>query len=253
VAAICQTVGLNPLTKPLDFITLQGKLTLYANKGAAEQLRSLHGVSIKILSRQIESECYVVHAQATRKNGQTDESIAAVPMWDKMPPAERANALMKCETKAKRRVTLSICGLGILDESELDTVNGHRVGAIDAATSTLDTATTINAEIVTSPAPSAPPPAAEPDPAPQPPTPKADHQSEIPTPPAEQVNYAEAMTKAIGVQHLAAAVRWLINNKWITSEQAMDEDPFKHVAQPNAEKVLKRPQAFLRAIGVTTK
>jgi hypothetical protein len=33
-----------------------------------------------------------------------------------------ANAFMKAETKAKRRATLSICGLGILDESELDTM-----------------------------------------------------------------------------------------------------------------------------------
>ena len=31
---------------------------------------------------------------------------------------------MKAKTKAKRRVTLSICGLGILDESEADTMPG---------------------------------------------------------------------------------------------------------------------------------
>jgi len=31
---------------------------------------------------------------------------------------------MKCETKAKRRATLSICGLGMLDESELETIPG---------------------------------------------------------------------------------------------------------------------------------
>jgi hypothetical protein len=30
---------------------------------------------------------------------------------------------MKCETKAKRRVTLSICGLGMLDETEVDSLN----------------------------------------------------------------------------------------------------------------------------------
>jgi hypothetical protein len=29
---------------------------------------------------------------------------------------------MKAETKAKRRVTLSICGLGLLDETEVETV-----------------------------------------------------------------------------------------------------------------------------------
>jgi len=34
------------------------------------------------------------------------------------------NAMMKSVTKAKRRVTLSICGLGLLDETEVDSVPG---------------------------------------------------------------------------------------------------------------------------------
>nr|MBA2706681.1 hypothetical protein [Gemmatimonadaceae bacterium] len=38
-----------------------------------------------------------------------------------------ANALMKAVTKAKRRVTFSICGLGTLDETELETIPGTRV------------------------------------------------------------------------------------------------------------------------------
>jgi hypothetical protein len=38
-----------------------------------------------------------------------------------------ANALMKAETKAKRRVTLSICGLGMLDESEVESIPGAAV------------------------------------------------------------------------------------------------------------------------------
>src|SRR5690606_24912460 len=39
-----------------------------------------------------------------------------------------ANAYMKAETKAKRRVTLSICGLGWLDETETETIpDAHRV------------------------------------------------------------------------------------------------------------------------------
>jgi hypothetical protein len=44
-----------------------------------------------------------------------------------------ANALMKCETKAKRRVTLSLASLGWLDETELDTIPQIRVGAPTAA------------------------------------------------------------------------------------------------------------------------
>jgi hypothetical protein len=39
-----------------------------------------------------------------------------------------ANALMRAETKAKRRVTLSLAGLGWLDETEIVTIPGARVG-----------------------------------------------------------------------------------------------------------------------------
>jgi hypothetical protein len=34
---------------------------------------------------------------------------------------------MNAETKAKRRLTLSLAGLGALDESEIETTGGHRV------------------------------------------------------------------------------------------------------------------------------
>jgi hypothetical protein len=61
----------------------------------------------------------VVTARATMPDGRVDESIGALPI-DKLQGEARANALMKCETKAKRRVTLSICGLGMLDESEIE-------------------------------------------------------------------------------------------------------------------------------------
>ena len=33
---------------------------------------------------------------------------------------------MKAETKAKRRATLSICGLGMLDETEIETIPDAR-------------------------------------------------------------------------------------------------------------------------------
>ncbi len=66
---------------------------------------------------------YSVTAMATDKTGRTDESIGAVPI-DGMKGETRANAMMKAETKAKRRVTLSICGLGMLDETEVETIPG---------------------------------------------------------------------------------------------------------------------------------
>ena len=42
--------------------------------------------------------------------------------------------MMKAETKAKRRVTLSICGLALLDDSEVDSVRGASRVAIDPQT-----------------------------------------------------------------------------------------------------------------------
>jgi hypothetical protein len=67
-----------------------------------------------------------VTARATMPDGRHDESIGAVPI-EGLKGENRANALMKGETKAKRRVTLSICGLGILDESEVESIAGAQV------------------------------------------------------------------------------------------------------------------------------
>lgn len=120
---VCDSLGLNPLTRPFDYITLNGKLTLYARKDATEQLRSLRGVSIQIVAREMVDDVYVVTARATTREGRTDESIGAVTVGNLKGEA-KANAMMKAETKAKRRITLSICGLGLLDEMEVETIPG---------------------------------------------------------------------------------------------------------------------------------
>lgn len=121
---VCASVGLNPLTRPLDFIQLNGKLVLYAKKDATDQLRKIYTVSITKLDESIKEGLCIVTAYARDKNGKEDSDVGAVPL-----PAggeARANAIMKAVTKAKRRVTLSICGMGLLDESELDTIPNAR-------------------------------------------------------------------------------------------------------------------------------
>ena len=127
-STVCQSVGLNPLTKPFEYITLNGKLTLYARKDATDQLRSLRGVSVAIVSRERVDDVYVVTARATMPDGRVDESIGAV-FLGKTTGETLANALMKAETKAKRRVTLSICGLGMLDETEVETIPAPAISA----------------------------------------------------------------------------------------------------------------------------
>ena len=123
---VCESVGLNPFTKPFEYIKLNNKLTLYAKRDATDQLRKIHGISVQIVARENVGDVYVVTARATDITGRTDESVGAVPLKGLQGEA-LANAFMKAETKAKRRVTLSIAGLGMLDETEVTTIAGAQV------------------------------------------------------------------------------------------------------------------------------
>lgn len=118
---VCESVGLNPLTQPLAFIRFQGKEVLYAGKNCTEQLRDINGISLKIISREQIGDVYIVTAEAINRHGRCDSSTGVVNIKGLQGDA-LANAFMKAETKAKRRVTLSVSGLGYLDESETDSV-----------------------------------------------------------------------------------------------------------------------------------
>ena len=121
---VCESVGLNPLTWPFEYIRLNGKLKLYAKKDCTDQLRSLRGVSISKAETRIESGLAIVEVTATTKDGRSDCDMGCVPITG-LSGESLGNALMKAVTKAKRRVTLSICGLGWLDETELDFVKSE--------------------------------------------------------------------------------------------------------------------------------
>ncbi|HUX02301.1 MAG TPA: hypothetical protein VMY35_15155 [Phycisphaerae bacterium] len=118
---ICVRVGVDPATRPFEFIKLNGKLVLYARRECTDQLRRLHGVSVTDLTGSVVSNMYVVTAKVTNAKGRTDIATGAVNIRGLAGDA-LANAIMKTETKAKRRATLSICGLGMLDETEIDTL-----------------------------------------------------------------------------------------------------------------------------------
>ena len=142
--AMANACGLNPATRPFEFLELNGKMVLYVKKEATDQIRLLQKISIKVVKSDIVGELYVVQVQASTKDGREDFATGAVnysgKRWNKKSGEyaeaeadDLANAIMKAETKAKRRATLSICGLGALDESELDTVP-RAVKMIDAET-----------------------------------------------------------------------------------------------------------------------
>jgi hypothetical protein len=124
--ALCESLGLNPLSKPFAYITLNGKLTLYALRDAADQLRKINGVSITEMVPELISDLFVVKVKALDRDGRTDAATGAVNIKGLAGEA-LANAMMKAETKAKRRVTLSLCGLGFLDETEVDTLRDQGI------------------------------------------------------------------------------------------------------------------------------
>ena len=130
---VCESLGLNPLTAPFAYIKLNNKLTLYAKRDCTDQLRALHGISTTITSREVTNEVYVVTAKASTPEGRSDESIGAVPI-NNLKGEFLANAYMKAETKSKRRVTLSIVGLGWLDETEVGSILEAEVVPVDHAT-----------------------------------------------------------------------------------------------------------------------
>jgi hypothetical protein len=125
--AVCQSLGVNPLTRPFDYLVLNGRLTLYANRTCADQLRTNRNISVKITAREVLDDVYIVTAWGRLPDGREDEATGAVSIAGLKGEA-RANAMMKAETKAKRRLTLSLAGLGWMDETEVDTVpNARRV------------------------------------------------------------------------------------------------------------------------------
>jgi hypothetical protein len=119
--AVCRSVGLNPLTRPFEYLRLNGKLVLYARRDAGDQLRKIHGVSLRIVSQENDGDVYTVTTEAKAADGRLDMDIGAVVIASLRGEA-LANARMKAVTKSKRRVTLSICGLGLLDETEVSDV-----------------------------------------------------------------------------------------------------------------------------------
>lgn len=120
----CERIGLDPFTKPFDILRLNGKEVLYLTRSGAQQLNKLHGVSHQITAREVVAgEVYQVTARATLPDGRHTESIGAVSVAG-MKGENYCNAIMKAETKAKRRSTLDLLGLGILSEEEAIGVPG---------------------------------------------------------------------------------------------------------------------------------
>ena len=126
---LCQSLGLNPRSRPFDWILFKEgrdgpeKLSLYPNSSCMAQLRNLHRIRVEITRREVVGDLFVCEARGTLPDGRTDTASKYVPITnyqgERLRGQQLGNAMMKAETGAKRRLTLSIVGLaGIPDREE---------------------------------------------------------------------------------------------------------------------------------------
>jgi hypothetical protein len=141
--ALCQSIGLNWLSRPFIVMKTQdGSMQWYATVGCAEQLRKRDRVSMRIVSREHTADgMYIVTVEASTPDGRVEQAQGIVALaeprmvWKKNAQGDsikveektssgepilvpltgkaRENAFLRCESKAKRRATLAICGLGL--------------------------------------------------------------------------------------------------------------------------------------------
>lgn len=164
---LCRAIDVNPAIRPFDFIETDDpndkdkkRIILYPNARCTDALRANHGISIEKPEIEEKHGCFVVTVKATYK-GRTDFATGVVPLQKQggkwvdtgqkyrdgnpkrrfepdgsyidLSPLEKANAMMKAETKAARRVTLRLCGLaGMPDPGDLEDGVLGNVRQIDA-------------------------------------------------------------------------------------------------------------------------
>lgn len=126
--AICESLNLNPVTQPFNYLTLRDrktgrtKLVLYAKRDCTDQLSSMQKLSRQIIEEKVLFDSiYTVTARVTSPDGRITENTGKVNIKG-LTGDDLANALMKAETKAFRRAILGHCGLGFNDETEVETI-----------------------------------------------------------------------------------------------------------------------------------
>ncbi len=155
--AVCESLNLNPLTRPFEYIELNSKLVLYATATCADQLRAANAISIVKIVDESDEQFFRMRAYGEQPSGRKDTAVAIV--FKEGSGTNLANLYMKAETKAKRRLTLSMSGLNIVDESDLDTLKGmafakvkvngdiESIGAVQAVKGDADIFVTFKDEI----------------------------------------------------------------------------------------------------------
>lgn len=119
---LCTSLGLNPLSRPFQWIEFKegenspAVLTLYFKPAGAAQMLRNHHVSVHYPRKEIVGELFVceAHGQAPDgRKGSATKYVSLTNKYGKLTGNRLANAFMSAESGALRRLALNMFGLSI--------------------------------------------------------------------------------------------------------------------------------------------
>lgn len=119
---LCDKYGLDKSTQPIRFIKDKNSENIipYLTRNATDQLRKNLGISVIEENIQFSPNglACIVTVKVQDKEGRTDMDTGSVFIGG-LVGNEYSDKIMTCVTKAKKRATISLSGIGILDETEV--------------------------------------------------------------------------------------------------------------------------------------
>jgi hypothetical protein len=157
---MCAHYGLDPVLRPFCIIPAQGKKIWYATKTSTDMVASRDKLTRKFKERRIDKDLMICEIIMEITDGHRIEEGTAVvtigefvrdpktgAIGEQMMRGEAlANAMMRCETKAKRRATLAWFGMPDGTGGEDIDLAPQAKAAKVTATETIETTATLPAE-----------------------------------------------------------------------------------------------------------
>jgi hypothetical protein len=130
----CEQLGISMEAHPFDLLHLPAskkmpeRMILYANAGCAQQLMAQHKLSSKIVEKWREDDVYCVMVEVSGPDGRVSSNIGASGLsgydGSMLKGDQLGNSIMRAITKATRRTVFAHCGLNMMDETEVETIQG---------------------------------------------------------------------------------------------------------------------------------
>jgi hypothetical protein len=137
---LCESLSVNALSLPFQWIEFKENenaapvLQLYFKPSGAAQLLRNHHVSVHYSRKEVVGELFVVEAVGRAPDGRTGSASKYVPLtgkYGRLTGRNLANAFMKAETGALRR--LAVAMFGIAAGPDADEAAGWRAVTVDGA------------------------------------------------------------------------------------------------------------------------